>query len=125
MFLKPDQIYSLKFENNFKIANASWEILLIHEKEVSQIKITPTMHFFKEVNNRPLGFSPWFIAAYPDVSKWAVENMIYLKDVPPFRGHFENEEDYIENKAFKHHVLRLMIDYYKRNINRKLECELD
>ena len=125
LFLKPDLIYSVKFENNFKIANASWETMLIHDREFSQIKITPTMNFFKDSLNRPLGLASWFIAAYPDVSKWASENLVHIQNVPPFRGHFENEEDYLENNEFKYHILRLMIDYYKKNINKKLECHLD
>jgi len=125
LFFKPDMIYSAKFENNYKIANSSWETQFLHEREFSQIKITPTMHFFKDALNRPLGFSSWFIAAYHDVAKWASENLMHIQNVPPFNGHFEKEEDFIENEEFKHHILRLMIDYFRKNINKKLECHLD
>ncbi len=123
-FFKPDKISTTKFGNNLEIAQATWEKMIFNKNELDKIQITPTMHFYKDVMDRPLGYPDWFLAGYPDVAYWLSQNIEQLQYQRPFNAFSEKKEYFIENGFVKPNVLRIAINYYKQNINDKLECSV-
>ncbi len=124
-FFKPDYINPIVFFENIKIAEAGIYELEMYQEQFDSLKISPTMHFFKEYFNRPTGFPLWFMAAYPDVVKWASININKYKEHPYFKNCFSRKESFIKEDLIKTEVLRLFINFYKENVINKLECALN
>lgn len=121
-FMIPDRININKFAPNYMILkNGSREIYsasakLLNEPDLSRDG-TLTIDWMANIFNRPLGYSFWFMAGYPDVVKWfsnlEEEKMKFLLD--------DFVEDYMDNNdKLRLPILRKIVDSYK--IINKLEC---
>ena len=86
-FLKPDLIDSEKFTNNLELIHAEYYFEI--EKILRKNKLTTTMSYYSNLENRPSGFPDWFLAAYPDVSKWFSKNIDSIEKIPLFKNIFE------------------------------------
>lgn len=80
------------------------------------------MSYYSNLENRPSGFPDWFLAAYPDVSKWFSKNIDSIEKIPLFKNIFDKSENFIQDGTIKNEVLRVMIDYFIENIYYNLEC---
>ncbi|HQV77512.1 MAG TPA: hypothetical protein PK301_03405 [Chitinophagales bacterium] len=119
-FLKPDLIDSEKFTNNLELIHAEYYFEI--EKILRKNKLTTTMSYYSNLENRPSGFPDWFLAAYPDVSKWFSKNIDSIEKIPLFKNIFDKSENFIQDGTIKNEVLRVMIDYFIENIYYNLEC---
>lgn len=121
-FLEQDNIDMIKFLANSEIIkNETKEIYQatarLHNQKDESNNATKTIHWMALFYNQPLGYSKWFITAYPDVVKWfsnlEEEEIVFIIGSPTL--------DYMdENNNFKLSILRKMVDAYK--IINKLEC---
>jgi len=111
-FFKHDKINPLKFENNLQF--------LQYQYASQPYLLSPAIFYFRDAVNRPFGYEDWFMAAYPDVGRWTSENADLLENISPFKEQLELEEE--DGFRMSYTFLRLLIDYYKRNVRRRLEC---
>jgi len=121
-FLEKDNINMSKFLANSEIIkNETREIYQAIAKRQDQTDIsndaTETIHWMVRVYNQPLGYSKWFITAYPDVVKWFSD--LDEEKITAIIG--SPTEDFLdENNNFKLEILRKIVDAYK--IINVLEC---
>ena len=121
-FLEQDNIDLSKFSANSEIIkNETKEIYKATAKLYNQNDIssntTETIHWMALINNQPLGYSKWFMTAYPDVVKWFSE--LDGEKIVSIIGSLTS--DYMdEHNNFKLPVLREIVNAYK--VTNKLEC---
>ncbi len=121
-FLTQDNINMTKFLTNSEIIkNETKEIYQATAKLHNQNDISDnameTIYWMASILNQPLGYSKWFMTAYPDVIKWfsnlEEEKIISIIGNPTF--------DFMDdNSNFKLPILRKIVDTYKTIHN--LEC---
>ena len=126
-FMIPDGINFKKFDNNTKIlrqgSDPMSKIPSITEPQEIIKDATPSIYYFKEPHERPSGFPVWFLATYPDICLWLTQNAELIKNIEPFKTYFNNEQKLIQNGKFSFDFLKSSINYYKNNVNEKLECQ--
>ena len=87
-------------------------------KGESNSNCTPTFrsHFISNRFNRAMGIPDWFYIGYPDVAQWMIENetIIDREILDKQRG---SEGSVSINK-----ILRLIIEKFRKDTGRKLEC---
>lgn len=121
-FLEQDNIDMSKYLANSEIIkNGTKEIYQATAKLYNQNDIsdnaTKTIHWMAKIYNQPLGYSKWFMTAYPDVVKWLSDledkKIISIVGIPT--------PDYMDDHGnFKLPILRKIVDAYK--IINNLEC---
>jgi len=121
-FLEQDTINMAKFLANSEIIkNETKEIYQatarLHNQNDISDNATETIHWMALSYNQPLGYSKWFITAYPDVVKWfsdlEEEKIVSVIGNPT--------PDYMDDyNNFKLPILRKIVDAYKTIKN--LEC---
>lgn len=126
-FMISDKIDFKKFIKNAAILEQGSDpmsrLSMITEPQRVVNGATPSIYYFKEPQDRPLGFPVWFIEAYPDICLWFSQNADLLEEIEPFSSYFGKEEDFIKNGQFTPGFLREAINYYKSKINYRLECQ--
>lgn len=121
-FIEQDNIDISKFLANSEIIeNETKEICQttarLHNQNDISGKATETIHWMSLIYNQPLGYSKWFMTAYPDVVQWFSD----LEEGKIISIIGNPTQDYMdENDNFKLPILRKIVDAYK-NIN-NLEC---
>jgi hypothetical protein len=83
------------------------------------INCTPTFkeHFANNRFNRGLQVPDWFYIGYPDVALWMKKNdEIIDKNIEG------KEDEFFSDKAIKVDFFRLLINLYKRETGKNLEC---
>jgi len=120
LFFKPDIIYYEKLINNLNYIEEN----VIWPTDLDKIKITKTLIFYKEKINRPLGYPNWFLAGYPDICYWLSQSYLLYKEKHPLFKILNNENNADTDGYMNFNTLRLIIDYYKKNISKRLECSL-
>ncbi|MCU0438485.1 MAG: hypothetical protein MUC49_11265 [Raineya sp.] len=121
-FFKIDNIDPVIYSKNEKYFNVSDTYFIEIKMNNIKSEITPSFFHFLYPDARPSGYPDWFITAYPDVALWFSDNYGEVKNIPVFKDILSNEHNYIHNNKFNHYFLRLIINYYKNNINSDLEC---
>lgn len=121
-FLEQDNIDMSKFLANSEIMkNETKEIYqatarLQNQNDISD-NATKTIHWMALILNQPLGYSKWFMTAYPDVVKWFSD--LDEGKIVSIIGN--STTDYMDDHDnFKLPVLRKIVDAYK--MTNKLEC---
>lgn len=121
IFLKPDIIDVNKFFENYRLILQPEEFFYCPPVAEEPIKYTPTMPFFINFMNRPLGFPEWFFAAYPDIIYWIIFNMEKIESEKRIIELLDSL-DHSLNTYIPNKILRMIIDFYKKNVKNKLEC---
>ena len=121
-FLEQDKIDIVKFLANSEIIKSETKeiyqaLMKLHNRDDVSKDATETIHWMALVYNQPLGYSKWFMTAYPDVVKWfsdlEEEKIISIIGNPT--------QDYIDgHNNFKLPILRKIVDSYKTTAS--LEC---
>lgn len=114
-FLEQDNIDMSKFLANSEIIkNGTKEIYqatakLYNQKDISN-NATKTICWMANILNQPLGYSKWFMTAYPDVVKWFSD--LEDKKIIPIIGN--STPDFMDNAGYlKLPILRKIVDTYK------------
>jgi|SRR3989344_5928620 len=121
-FLEQDNIDMTKFLANSEIIkNETKEIYQatakLHNQKDKSDNATKTIHWMALIYNQPLGYSKWFMTAYPDVVKWFSN----LEDEKIVSIIGNPSPDYMDkNSNFKLPTLRKIVEAYK--IIDNLEC---
>lgn len=125
-FLLSDNIDGNKFKANFEILkNQSREIYKSSSELLNEPYLgdegTHSIDKLAPRTNRPLGYSDWFIAAYPDVVLWCsnLPDEIF-QDI---LGDDSEKEGLDKDQEIKLIYLRRIVNAYKK-IGNKLECEI-
>ena len=131
-FLIPDKIIPFKFKSNWIVLSRGGLPPLFDDNE--NINSTPSLQRFSFVTNRPLGYPEWFLAAYPDVASWftsqvdaitvgasASDTKILFHNV---FGNIGENELFDSDRRIKGEHLRVLIDHYRRETGRTLECNM-
>ena len=130
LFFEPDKINPDQFFANMKlfdgmayIAGLAMEKHIPYDaaKEHMTRQLSPSMKKW-QLHDLPPALYTWFIAAYPDVSKWLSEADDEQYKTYPLN--IINEAGAYENGQCKPDRLRVLVDYYASNINNKLECSI-
>ncbi len=122
-FLIPDNINPVSFKANYEILRHNSRKLyqshasLANEPDFSK-QGTQTIDELAKFGNQPLGYSDWFIAAYPDVIIWFQD----VKDEKAMEimGNPSEQNIFDEEHKIKGEYLRKIVDSYKK----RLECSL-
>lgn len=121
-FLEQDKIEMSKFLANSEIIkNETKEIYqatarLHNQNDISE-NATKTIHWMALIYNQPLGYSKWFMTAYPDVVKWFSD----LEEGKIISIIGNPTSDYMDdNNNFRLPILRKIVDAYK--VTNNLEC---
>ncbi|MFW5983210.1 MAG: hypothetical protein ACOCQ4_01820 [bacterium] len=126
-FMIPDKIDFEKFDKNSQILRQGsnpLSKLSIMENEQHIIRgASPSIYYFKESHDRPFGFPAWFLAAYPDICFWFSQNSDIIENIEHFKPYAKNEQKLIKNGRFTSEFLREAINYYKRKVHKRLECQ--
>jgi hypothetical protein len=141
-FFKSDNINPKIFKTHFFILNQDDHMALsgetfnefIHNQNfhnqstfANQLPRTKSLDYFSStpMHDRPMGLQLWYMAAYPDVAKWAMNNFELITKLPSIKGYFINDddEDFIVDGKFRKEIHRASIDYYLKNINANLETQ--
>ncbi len=120
-FFIPDKISPLLFKANYEIirhhSRDSYHshAVLMNDPDLSG-KGTKNIDVLAQFGNQPLGYSDWFIAAYPDVVNWFQdvddERAASILDAP-------SEDDiFDEERKIKASYLRKIVNSF----GNKLEC---
>lgn len=119
-FLIPDNISPNKFLANWIALFRHWSPSRLDDGQ--NVNPTPSLQMFSFVTNRPLGYPEWFLAAYPDVASWVTACV--EEDENVFREIFDNisEDPLLDNRRLKDRYLRTLIDTYRKETGRRLEC---
>lgn len=124
-FYRFDHLNPYTCADNFVVISSDPLDILMFEDRFNALGSSPTMNFYKERFNRAIAFPKWFTAGYPDVNKWFSENIDSVFDKPPFKGHINEKDEFNEDGELKPHILRMLIEFYKSNVNSKLEATFD
>ena len=121
-FLEQDNINMSKFLANSEIIkNETKKIYQDTARLHNQIDIsdnaTETIHWMALIYNQPLGYSKWFMTAYPDVIKWfsGLEEEKIISIIGNLTSDYMDDHD-----KFRLPILRKIVDAYK--IINNLEC---
>jgi hypothetical protein len=117
-FLKPDHIDPLKFQINW-IALRQRDLSPSFEN-CEKNNPTPSIEKFTSVDNRPLAYRKWFLAAYPDVVSWAAD-IANAREIENILSNM-NEDEFLSDKGFPDKQLRKLIDKYRQKTGLSLEC---
>jgi hypothetical protein len=120
-FLKPDIIDVNKFFENYRLISQPEEFFYCPPVAEEPIKHTPTMPFFTNFMHRPLGFPEWFFAAYPDIVYWISFNLEKFESEKRITELLDSL-DHSVNSYIPNTILRMIVDYYKKNVQKYLEC---
>lgn len=125
-FFIPDNISPGSFFDNYQKLSDSYSF---------DSKYTPSLESFLRVMDRPMAFPIWFIAAYPDVTKWFVDEKVESLNEGEQEKFFEDlatkafgAKDLDAAKVqdseghFKAEMLRAVIDIYKDSRGAQFEC---
>ena len=131
-FLMPDKISPFKFKANWIVLSRRGLPPLFDDTE--NINSTPSLRRFSLVTNRPVGYPEWFLAAYPDVASWAttqVDAITVGAEASEAKTLFHNlfgnvsENELLDgDRRIKVEHLRVLINHYRRETGRALECNM-
>lgn len=121
-FLEQDNIDMTRFLANSEIIkNETKEIYQakakLHDQNDKSVNTIKTIHWMALIYNQPLGYSRWFMTAYPDVVKW-FSNLEEGKIISIIGNPTPDYMD--DHNNFKLPILRKIVDVYK--ITNNLEC---
>lgn len=132
-FLIPDKISPFKFRANW-IALSQQGFMFDDDDDINP---TPSLQRFSRlVTNRPGGYPEWFFAAYPDVASWATSladavtvgaaapeaETILFHNIFGKISEVDRNELLDSDRHIKGEYLRALIDHYRRETGRTLEC---
>ncbi|MFA5273265.1 MAG: hypothetical protein WC353_03830 [Candidatus Peribacter sp.] len=133
MLFEPDGISPLAFLVNHQFLlsqGREWLSEIGKEKyrELQQSR-TPTIEKFQSNLDRPLAFSNWFMAAYPDVAYWLSQNAEEVLKEKEIIGVDVDSPDaatmlYDEEKKIRPEIVRRIVDHYLTHVAPALECAL-
>lgn len=116
-FLLPYKISSLKFTLNHEYYRDPFPSDIRHKHK----HIAPSLRKIKEQPFEiALGYPSWFFAAFPDVSLWAMRGEGKELVLNKFRS--LSEDEIIQNNSIRSEHLHEIIELYKSNTNKTLEC---
>jgi hypothetical protein len=134
-FLMPDKISFPKFRANW-IALFGLRIdpdrgLPSWSADDLSLDPTPSVQKLSLASSRPVGHPDWFLAAYPDVASWFRSLADAIVESPEAEDFYQNmlfgkidESGFLDdNRRIKGKYLRIMIDTYRRETGRALECQ--
>jgi hypothetical protein len=121
-FFKTDNIDPVAYSKNEKYLNISSTNFMNLKIDKIKSEVSPSFFYFLYPNARPSGYPDWFITGYPDIAFWLSENYERIKELPDFRDILSDTHNYVHNNKLNHSFLRLIINYYKKNISSDLEC---
>jgi len=97
-----------------------------HKKYNSECenKISPALYFFLVFDHKkPQGYPDWFLAAFPDVLKWATEDN--WEEVVSYLEQNISEEDFMEDNHIRFDHLETIIDMYIAKTNQTLDMSIN
>jgi len=121
-FLEQDEINMSRFIANSEIMKHETKEIYqatarLYSKDDISDNATKTIFWMASILNQPLGYSVWFMTAYPDVVKWfsELDEEKIISIVGNLTQDSADEEDHL-----KLSVLRKIVDAYK--VDYFLEC---
>jgi len=125
-FLIPDKISPFKFRANWialfgLFIDPRRGLLPLSDNDFNP---TPSLERFSYVVSRPPGYPEWFLAAYPDVASWFTDRIDKGESVfHNIFGNISDNELLDSDRHLKGEYLRALIDNYRKETGRALECK--